>query len=100
MLRKDKIEFKLVDGLIYFRNRLLIPDLEDLRLEIVYCTHSSGPASHPGRVKTLDLVQRTYWWPQMSQFVADFVRGCALCVRTKTPRTSPPGFLKPLEIPL
>ena len=36
----------------------------------------------------------------MTQFVADFVRGCALCFRTKTPRASPPGFLRPLEIPL
>ena len=35
----------------------------------------------------------------MSRFVAEFVKCCALCFRTKSPRTSPPGFLKPLEIP-
>lgn len=98
-LRRDKMEFKLNNELIYFRNRLFVPDHEDLRLVIVHRTHSSGPAGHPGRLKTFDLLQRTYCWPRMSQFVADFVRGCALCFQTKTPRAAPPGFLKPLEIP-
>ena len=100
LLRKDKVEFKINTGLVYFRQRLFVPDYENLRLEIVRRSHSSGPAGHPGRVKTLDLLQRSYWWPQMTQFVADFVKGCALCFRTKTPRSSPPGFLKPLEVPL
>ena len=36
----------------------------------------------------------------MSRFVAKFVKGCLLCLRTKTPRSAPPGFLKPLEVPL
>ena len=100
LLRKDKVEFKINAGFVYFRKRLFVPDYENLRLEIVHRSHSSGPAGHPGRVKTLDLLQRTYWWPQMTQFVADFVKGCALCFRTKTPRSLPPGFLKPLEIPV
>lgn len=100
ILMKDMSEFKLNNGLIYFRNRLFAPDHKELRLLIVQRTHSSGPAGHPGRVKTLDLLQRTYWWPQMTKFVANFVRGCALCCRTKTPHLSPPGFLKPLDIPV
>jgi len=36
----------------------------------------------------------------MANFVAQFVRDCALCFRTKTPRSAPPGFLKPLELPI
>lgn len=98
-LRCDKSECSIVDGLIYFRNRLFVPDAPELRLEVVHRTHSSGPAGHPGRVKTLDLLNRTYWWPGISQFTATFVRDCALCFRTKTPRSAPPGFLKPLELP-
>jgi len=62
--------------------------------------HSSGPAGHPGRVKTLDLLNRTYWWPGISQFTATFIKDCALCFHTKTPRSAPPGFLKPLELPV
>src|SRR4029077_11395198 len=99
MLRCDKSECSTVDGPMYYRNRLFVPDSPDLRLEVVHRTHSSGPAGHPGRVKTLDLLNRTYWWPRMSQFTATFVKDCALCFRTKTPRSAPPGFLKPLELP-
>ena len=99
LLRCDKSECSIVDGLVYFRNRLFVPDSPELRLEVVHRTHSTGPAGHPGRVKTLDLLNRTYWWPGMSQFTAKFVKDCALCFRTKTPRSAPPGFLKPLELP-
>ena len=60
IIRKDKIEFKVNNGLAYFRDRLFVPDNENLRLEIVHRCHSSGPAGHPRRVKTLDLIQRTY----------------------------------------
>jgi hypothetical protein len=100
LLRCDKSECSIIDGLIYFRNRVFVPDSPDLRLEVVHRTHSSGPAGHPGRVKTLDLLNRTYWWPGISQFTATFVKDCALCFRTKTPRSAPPGFLKPLELPV
>jgi len=99
LLRCDKSECFIVDGLIYYRNRLFVPAAPELRLEVAHRTHSAGPAGHPGRVKTLDLLNRTYWWPGMSQFIATFVRDCALCFRTKTPRSAPPGFLKPLELP-
>ena len=98
-LRCDMSECQLIDGRIFFRNRLFIPDHLDLHLEVVHRSHSIGPAGHPGRVKTLDLLNRTYWWPGISHFTATFVKDCALCVRTKTPRSSPPGFLKPLALP-
>ena len=78
---------------------MFVPDSPNLRLEVVHCTHGSGPAGHPGCIKTLDLLSRTYWWPGISQFTATFVKDCALCFRTKTPCSAPPGFLKPLELP-
>lgn len=100
LLKKDKIEFKLVDGLAYFREQLLIPDHENLRLEIIHHTHALGPAGHPGRVKTIDLPKRSYRWLRLRSVVETFVKGCALCFRTKTPRASPPGLLKLLDVSL
>jgi hypothetical protein len=93
-------ECALVDNQIYFRKRLFVPDAPGIRLEVVHRSHSSGPAGHPGCVKTLDLLNRSYWWPGISKFAAIYVRDCALCLRTKTPRSAPPGFLKPLEFPI
>ena len=99
ILHCNKSECSIVNGLIYYRNRLFVPDSPNLCLEVVHCTHGSGPAGHPGHIKTLDLLSRTYWWPGISQFTATFVKDCALCFCTKTPCSAPPGFLKPLELP-
>ena len=35
----------------------------------------------------------------MSRDVNTYVRACELCIRTKSPRSSPQGFLQPLPIP-
>jgi len=98
-IRIDFADCSLVEGRIFFRQKLFIPPDPEVRLQIIWRTHSSGPAGHPGRLKTEDLLRRTYWWPRMSKDVAKFVRACQLCFRTKTPRSAPPGFLKPLDIP-
>jgi len=55
-LHCDKSECSIVDSLIYYRNQVFVPDSPKLQLEVVHQTHSSGPAGHPGHVKTLDLL--------------------------------------------
>jgi len=39
-----------------------------------------GPS---GCLKTLELVQRAYWWPGMHRTIFDFVDGCTTCQQTK-----------------
>ena len=56
LLYCDKSKYLIINGLIYYRNRVFVLDLLKLRLEIIHRMHSSGPAGHPGRVKTLDLL--------------------------------------------
>lgn len=100
-LRIPFAECRVVAGKVYFRDRLMIdPDDYDLQLQLIYRTHASGPGGHPGRTKTLDLMNRKYWWPGMSQAVRGYCRACLPCNKTKTPRSAPAGFLKPLPIPL
>jgi hypothetical protein len=99
-LRIPFAECKLVAGRLYFRDRLLIdPDDSELQLHILERTHSSGPGGHPGRTKIIDLLNRKYFWPGMSQLARSFTNGCLLCDKNKTPRSKPSGFLKPLPLP-
>ncbi len=98
-IRVAKADCKTIQGRIYIKERLFIPQDEALRLQILHRTHSSAPGGHPGRFKTYDLLRRTYFWPRLSRDVATFVQGCHLCRRTKNPRNSPTGFLKPLPVP-
>jgi len=100
-LRIPFAECRVVAGKVYFRDRLLLdPDDANLHLQVIHRTHASGPGGHPGRTKTLDLLNRKYWWPGISQAVKTYCNACLLCDKTKTPRSSPPGFLKPLPLPL
>ena len=89
----------MTEGRIYFRDRLYVPPIDELRLQAMSRTHSAAPGGHPGRFKTLELMRRSYWWPNLSRDVAAFVKGCHLCARTKSSRTAPPGFLDPLPVP-
>lgn len=84
---------------IYYREKLWIPPDDELKVQIIYRTHSSGPTGHPGRTKTIDLVSRSYWWPQMHQEIGAYVQACELCIRTKATKAAPPGYLRPLPVP-
>lgn len=98
-LRIAMADCKVVGDRIYYRDRLFLPPNDELRTQVIYRTHSTGPAGHPGRIKTIDLISRTYWWPRMTKEIAAYVQACNLCVRTKASRSAPPGFLQPLPVP-
>ena len=45
-------------------------------------------------------MNRKYWWPGMSVSIRKYCKGCLVCDKTKTSRSAPVGFLKPLPLPL
>ena len=66
-LRKQYI---LRDHIFYDKNgKIYVPDDQALRLDIVKLHHDTPIAGHPGREKTLELVQRSYTWSAMSTFI-------------------------------
>ena len=97
-LDTDYQQFKYHDGLLFFNELLYVPN-GSCRLRVVQNCHDTFTAGHFGSTKTLDLVQRSFWWPRMRQFVEDFVRTCDTCCRAKMPRHHPYGLLEPLPIP-
>ena len=100
-LRIPFAECRLVGDRVYYRDRLMVdPDDAELHLQLIHRMHASAPGGHPGRTKTIDLMSRAYWWPGMTVATRAFTDACKLCDTTKTPRTKPAGFLKPLPLPL
>jgi len=93
------LEWSNIDGLLRFRGKIYIPQSPDLHRQIVALCHDTHIAGHPGCWKTLELVSRNYWWPQMSRYIGQYVSTCDLCLRTKPWQHSPVGELQPLSIP-
>jgi hypothetical protein len=74
------------DGLLMFYGKIYVPNDRDLRRRIVEQHHNMHIAGHAGCFKTLELVSRNYWWPQMSRYISTYVNTCDLCNRTKVQR--------------
>src|SRR6202142_4392493 len=86
-------------GLFMFRGKVYVPNNVELRRKIVSLHHDSTIAGHPGRWKTMELITRNYWWPGMTKFIIEYIKGCDTCNRTKVIPVKPIGRLMPNLIP-
>src|SRR5712671_4923814 len=65
-----------------------------LKRGVISLFHDSTTAGHPGITKTLALMKPYYWWPNMKNFVTEYIKGCTTCQMTKVNMqpTRPPLF--------
>jgi hypothetical protein len=88
----------LIKGnLLQFGDSLYVP--EGARIEVMQHCHDDPLAGHYGFARTLELVQREFWWPGIRQFVKDYVLTCQACARVKPTRHAKHGELNSLPIP-
>lgn len=86
-------------GLLLYRNRLYIPDRDELKASLLQEAHDSQSAGHLGRLKTYELLQRNFYWPGMWKYVDRWVKNCQTCKRITPSREGHQGVLKPLPVP-
>ena len=55
-------------------------------------------AGHPGYVRTLNVVIKSYFWPEMKRYILQYVKECLSCQRIKAERVQMPRKLQPLDI--
>ena len=91
--------YTVEDGLVFYENRWLVPDNTELKLAILRENHDSRIAGHFGMKKTQERMMRNFYWPNMEEFVREYVRSCDICQRDKTARHRRYGLLQPLEVP-
>ena len=60
-------------------HQVVVPSTNETRREIMRYYHDAPTTGHPGRDETIQAVKRTYWWPNMNKWIADYVKGCAPC---------------------
>jgi len=54
-------ECEVIDNILYFRDRIFVPNSKRLRTAIIQYLHKAPPADHPGRTGTYKLVNRHYY---------------------------------------
>ena len=55
---------------------------------------------HPGWQRNHALLKQGYYWPQMRDDVAEYVRTCLTCQQDKSDKQKTPGLLEPLLVPM
>ncbi len=64
--------FSYKQGLLYFHNRLYVPEKDDLRFQILEEAHSSKLSMHPGATKMYHALRAYFWWPYMKQDISTY----------------------------
>jgi RNase H-like domain found in reverse transcriptase/Integrase zinc binding domain/Chromo (CHRromatin Organisation MOdifier) domain len=84
------------DGHWYWDNLPIVVEDNDLRREVLTRYHDHPLAGHPGIFKTIQLIIRDYWWPDVKNFTKNYVQGCAICQATKSRTTRPKVPIYPI----
>ena len=86
------------DGVLWHGNQLWVPGNVALLLELIRESHDPSVCGHPGVARTVEILRRYYYWPNMHKVVKQYVRNCRTCNRSKAPRDTYNGLLVPSAI--
>ena len=71
------------DGSLQYKGQVVVPQLTDLREEILGEFHCSRFAVHPGGTKMNQDLRCQYYWSGMKRHVGDFVQRGLTCQQVK-----------------
>ncbi|KAL6506421.1 hypothetical protein OROGR_024602 [Orobanche gracilis] len=91
--------YSVVDGLILYKNRIFIPELDGLRDKILAEFHNTPAGGHSGVKGTLARLSSNLYWPRMKDTVKLFIKECQICQQHKYLTGKSQGLLQPLPIP-
>jgi hypothetical protein len=99
-MKEQELKHFLVDedGVLWFKDRLVVPKDRDLRNQIMSEAYSSMLSIHPGSSKMYHDLKPHYWWTNMWKEITMYVARCDTCCRVKAVHMKA-GLLQPLSIP-
>jgi len=86
------------NGILWFKDRLVVPKDRELRNQILSEAHSSKLSIHPSSSKMYQDLNPLFWWTKMKKEIAAFIARCYNCCRVKAVHMKA-GLLQPLSIP-
>jgi hypothetical protein len=88
-----------VDGVLWFKDRLVVLKDLELHCKIMDEAHCSRYSIHPETNKMYQDLKKNFWWIRMKREIAKYVSECDTCRRVKADHLRPVGNLQPLSIP-
>jgi hypothetical protein len=88
-----------LEGVVWFEDRLCVPDIKSIRELILKETHETTYSIHPGSEKMNQDLKKRFLWYDMKREIAEYVARCNSCQRIKAEHQRPTGFLQSLQIP-
>jgi transposase InsO family protein len=81
------------NGLVYRKldNKLLFVVPKSMQARVIQAYHDN--VGHVGVVKTLELLQRCYWFPNMSKIIKEYISNCLKCITYSPNSGKIEGFL-------
>jgi hypothetical protein len=70
-------------GTLWYKKRLCVPDVKEIRELILHEAHDSAYSIHPGSIKMYHDLKSRYWCYRMKRVVAEYVALCDNCQRVK-----------------
>jgi len=92
-------EWEIKGDLVLKEGKMYVPKDKKLRIEIIWLYHDIPVVEHEERWKTMELVTRNYWWPEMMKNVEKYVDEYNLCQRIKNRTEAPARKLIINEVP-
>ena len=87
------------DGSLYYRDRVCVPNADELKKSILEEAYSGSFAMHPDNTKMYQDLKTSYLWSEMKRDVSEFVTKCIVCQKVKVEHQVPSGLLQHIKIP-
>src|ERR1041385_5969454 len=81
------------EGVVYFENRIVVPQNKNLRQLNLKEAHESPLSIHPGSTKMYQDLRQRFWWTRMKREIAQFIAECDVCRCVKAEHRRPAGTL-------
>jgi hypothetical protein len=86
-------------GIVWFGQRLVIPQDRDLRKDILDEAHLFKFTIYPGSTKMYRDLREIFWWSNMKDEIAEYVSGSDTRQRIKASHLKTAGQMQPLSVP-
>jgi hypothetical protein len=67
------------EGVLWYKGRICVPNIKELKDKILREAHKSAYSIHPGGNKMYHNLEATNWWYGMKRDVAEYVDLCDTC---------------------